>query len=182
VPKEELFPWDEDCGGVVTFDGDAIRLSGKQRMSVAGDILTFGLAQPLLKRAVAKSLDVVIPMGDLERVTYARVRSALGVDLLRFRIYQRLPDGNLSVHVFVAGLSTPKNGPTLDQVVAEMQAVVPAAVVMQEGAQGAPAQVLPPPEWCPDPTGFHQLRYWDGTAWTDNVADDGTPSTDPMPT
>jgi hypothetical protein len=34
--------------------------------------------------------------------------------------------------------------------------------------------------WQPDPTGRHELRYWDGTAWTDQVSDQGTASTDPL--
>lgn len=37
-----------------------------------------------------------------------------------------------------------------------------------------------PANWHPDPTGRHQLRYWDGTAWTDHVSDGGVPSVDPM--
>lgn len=36
------------------------------------------------------------------------------------------------------------------------------------------------PNWYPDPTGRHQVRYWDGTVWTDHVADDGTQSVDPV--
>ena len=31
--------------------------------------------------------------------------------------------------------------------------------------------------WQPDPTGKHDHRYWDGTQWTDNVADAGVPVT-----
>ena len=33
--------------------------------------------------------------------------------------------------------------------------------------------------WQPDPTGKHDHRYWDGTGWTDNVADGGVAGTDP---
>lgn len=33
--------------------------------------------------------------------------------------------------------------------------------------------------WQPDPHGRHQYRYWDGTQWTDQVADDGVTSVDP---
>ncbi len=31
--------------------------------------------------------------------------------------------------------------------------------------------------WHPDPTGRHELRYWDGTQWTDHVSDNGVQST-----
>lgn len=34
-------------------------------------------------------------------------------------------------------------------------------------------------EWRTDPTGRHQLRWWDGNDWTDHVADNGATSTDP---
>ena len=37
------------------------------------------------------------------------------------------------------------------------------------------------PAWHPDPTGRHELRWWDGAAFTDQVADGGTTSTDPGP-
>jgi Protein of unknown function (DUF2510) len=36
-----------------------------------------------------------------------------------------------------------------------------------------------PASWQPDPTGKHDHRYWDGTRWTENVADGGVASTDP---
>jgi hypothetical protein len=35
-----------------------------------------------------------------------------------------------------------------------------------------------PAGWKADPTGRHQFRYWGGTRWTDNVADNGEQSTD----
>ena len=37
-----------------------------------------------------------------------------------------------------------------------------------------------PADWYPDPTGRHQHRYWDGTAWTHHVADNGEASLDPL--
>lgn len=36
------------------------------------------------------------------------------------------------------------------------------------------------PSWHPDPTGRHELRYWDGSTWTDHVADQGNQSVDPL--
>ncbi len=35
--------------------------------------------------------------------------------------------------------------------------------------------------WLPDPTGAHQVRYWDGAAWTEHVSDGGTTAADPLP-
>jgi hypothetical protein len=37
------------------------------------------------------------------------------------------------------------------------------------------------PGWHPDPSGRHQHRFWDGNAWTDQVADNGQTSVDPLP-
>ena len=34
--------------------------------------------------------------------------------------------------------------------------------------------------WHPDPTGRHQHRWWDGTRWTDTVADAGVTGTDAL--
>ncbi len=34
--------------------------------------------------------------------------------------------------------------------------------------------------WQPDPYRRHQVRYWDGTAWTDHVGDDGNQGVDPV--
>jgi Protein of unknown function (DUF2510) len=38
------------------------------------------------------------------------------------------------------------------------------------------------PGWQPDPSGRHEYRYWDGSAWTDDVSDAGATSLDPLPT
>jgi hypothetical protein len=35
--------------------------------------------------------------------------------------------------------------------------------------------------WYPDPAGRHEFRFFDGTRWTDHVADEDTPSIDPVP-
>jgi hypothetical protein len=38
---------------------------------------------------------------------------------------------------------------------------------------------LPPPMWAPDPTRRHELRYWNGSAWTEHVASRGITAIDP---
>lgn len=37
-----------------------------------------------------------------------------------------------------------------------------------------------PAGWYPDPTGRHEMRYWDGYAWLDNVSNKGAAATDPL--
>ena len=37
-----------------------------------------------------------------------------------------------------------------------------------------------PAGWYPDPTTRHELRYWDGYAWLDNVSDSGAAASDPL--
>lgn len=42
---------------------------------------------------------------------------------------------------------------------------------------GRPQQ---PAQWASDPGGRHELRYWDGTLWTDHVSDRGQQANDPV--
>ena len=37
-----------------------------------------------------------------------------------------------------------------------------------------------PPAWHPDPTSRHDHRWWDGTQWTEHVADGGVAAVDPL--
>jgi hypothetical protein len=34
--------------------------------------------------------------------------------------------------------------------------------------------------WLPDPSGAHELRYWNGTSWTEHVSDQGTTGQEPL--
>jgi hypothetical protein len=47
-------------------------------------------------------------------------------------------------------------------------------------ASGAPSASTPavPANWYPDPSKRYELRYWNGTAWTEHVATGGVQSTD----
>ena len=42
----------------------------------------------------------------------------------------------------------------------------------------APDPDAPPFGWYTDPSGQYQVRYWDGTRWTEHVASDGVPGID----
>ena len=37
-----------------------------------------------------------------------------------------------------------------------------------------------PAGWLPDPTGRHQMRYWDAVRWTEHVSDNGVTAVDPI--
>ena len=39
---------------------------------------------------------------------------------------------------------------------------------------------MPDASWLPDPTQAHELRYWNGSAWTEHVSDQGTAGVDPL--
>jgi hypothetical protein len=60
--------------------------------------------------------------------------------------------------------------------------------VLDAGSGAAPASGpagnqpdTPAAAWAADPSRRHQWRYWDGKTWTDNVADNGQQSRDPLP-
>ena len=46
-------------------------------------------------------------------------------------------------------------------------------------AQAAPAAASPAPDWYADPSGRFDLRYWDGSKWTEHVSRGGQQFTDP---
>lgn len=48
-----------------------------------------------------------------------------------------------------------------------------------EPAAAAPVESTVPAGWYADPSGRYELRYWDGTAWTEHVSRAGQQFTDP---
>jgi Protein of unknown function (DUF2510) len=53
----------------------------------------------------------------------------------------------------------------------------PTAAWIQQAETRAGA---PPAGWNADPMGRHELRYWDGRAWTADVSDQGVQAVDPL--
>jgi len=59
--------------------------------------------------------------------------------------------------------------------------VILSGLPMKSTATVDPAPSAPPSapaSWYADPTGRHDVRYWDGAAWSSHVADAGRPTTD----
>ena len=58
--------------------------------------------------------------------------------------------------------------------------VSPIEVSAPAAAAPAPAPVVTTPAgWYPDPSARFEMRYWDGTAWTEHVSRQGQQFTDP---
>lgn len=55
-------------------------------------------------------------------------------------------------------------------------AATPAAGPSSTASAGAPSV---PANWYPDPSKRYELRYWNGSAWTEHVATGGVQSVDP---
>ena len=58
-------------------------------------------------------------------------------------------------------------------------------IVFDDPFGDAGSGVAPPPPaaaagWFADTTSRHQLRYWDGSQWTENVSDNGATAVDPV--
>ena len=98
-------------------------------------------------------------------------RSALGWDLVQ------ITTDDTWVHAFVR--RTGGAAPAVQTAATAQTSVAPfsaAATTASSGAAGATPNV--PADWYKDPSGRFELRYWNGSAWTEHVATGGTQSTD----
>jgi hypothetical protein len=57
--------------------------------------------------------------------------------------------------------------------------VRPIQAQAQPQAETAQAETAQSAGWRPDPAGRHELRYWNGSGWTDDVSDAGVAAKDP---
>ena len=85
-------------------------------------------------------------------------------------------DGAAWFHAFIRHSGyvsvAPHPGMTPDQLKANDAAPAAAANAVTGATPNVPA------DWYKDPSGRFELRYWNGTAWTEHVATGGTQSTD----
>ncbi len=74
-----------------------------------------------------------------------------------------------------------KNQKNLNQLFLKIDQALsgPGAAPLPGVAQAAVA-AQPAAAWHPDPSGRHEHRYWDGQAWSDQVSDSGTVTSDPL--
>jgi hypothetical protein len=68
--------------------------------------------------------------------------------------------------------------------------IVLVIVLISRSRRNPPSPYLQPPGtiapgaasagWQPDPSGKHQMRYWDGMRWSASVSDNGQVGSDPL--
>lgn len=95
-------------------------------------------------------------------------RSTLGWDLVQ------ITTDDTWVHAFVR--RTGGAAPAVQTAAAAQSSTAPFSAAAPTTATGATPSV--PADWYKDPSGRFELRYWNGTAWTEHVATGGTQSTD----
>jgi hypothetical protein len=107
-------------------------------------------------------------------------RSANGWEVVQITF-----DGAAWFHAFIRHAGSVPVGPHAKA--EELQPAVPASTPAtpvatasspSSAATGATPNV--PADWHKDPSGRFELRYWNGTAWTEHVATGGKQSIDPI--
>ena len=115
-----------------------------------------------------------------------------GSFLLRVRGEPGVAPSNVAVGTSIAPVIVRALVPTIPGAIVLFLVGVAVAVVVairrNQASRAAAAPAIPagsppygpvPPGWFADPSGRHELRYWDGTAWTSSVSDRGVQGHDP---
>jgi hypothetical protein len=91
-------------------------------------------------------------------------------------------DGSAWFHAFIRHAGNVPVGPSaaagISQPVASSTPAAPTAATPAAASTGDAPSV--PADWHKDPSGRFELRYWNGTAWTEHVATGGKQSIDPV--
>jgi hypothetical protein len=64
---------------------------------------------------------------------------------------------------------------------ARPSSIAPDPITAHEARRASAPDGVAAAAWLPDPSGRHELRYWDGKAWTDAVTDRGAQTSSPAP-
>jgi len=151
----------------IPFAPDA-RGVGTARLVLLGAIVLAGIV------AVCALLGLIGSIGRSGEFTGPTVPEKIG------EILQFLGGGGVAAAVVLLALRGQSLLPAPVRPVAAPPPPAPAPAAPAPSAPTAPAGTGPgSPGWAADPYGRHQWRYWDGTRWTDQVADGSTQSTDP---
>jgi hypothetical protein len=151
----------------IPFAPDA-RGAGTARLALLGAIVLAGIV------ALCALLGFMGAIGRSSEFTGPTVPEKIG------EILQFLGGGGVAAAIVLLALRGQSLLPAPVRPVAAPPPPAPAPAAPAPSPPTAPAGTGPgSPGWAADPFGRHQWRYWDGTRWTDQVADGSTQSTDP---
>lgn len=107
-------------------------------------------------------------------------RSANGWEVVQITF-----DGASWFHAFIRHAGSVPVGPhakaeELQPAVPSSTPATPIATASSPSAAATGATPNVPADWHKDPSGRFELRYWNGTAWTEHVATGGKQSIDPI--
>jgi hypothetical protein len=88
-------------------------------------------------------------------------------------------DGASSFHAFIRHAGNVPVGPPAAGATSAPTTSAPASVAAPASASIGDTPNVPA-DWHKDPSGRFELRYWNGTAWTEHVATGGKQSIDPV--
>lgn len=102
-----------------------------------------------------------------------------------WEVVQITYDGAAWFHAFIRHAGSVPVGPhakaeELQPAVTVANASVPSAPTAAPSSAATGATPAVPADWHKDPSGRFELRYWNGTAWTEHVATGGKQSIDPV--
>jgi Protein of unknown function (DUF2510) len=103
---------------------------------------------------------------------YRNVKAAIDRQINQLQHQKDVVDTELAQRGPASRSTASRSVTAASKPVAETQALLPPP----------PAPPPPPPTpavWAPDRYNRHELRYWDGTRWTEHVSDRGDPGIDP---
>ncbi len=171
------------------WEGNIIRLDVKSSGAAKtygemGDLRVFGDRLMWRKRKSALTNPPwkhSLPFSSITRV------SATRKDLLSGRLWISHTQGELCFHIpggndrareiadFIASTQVATGVIMRPPEVVEQQPSRPAEALRPPSA---PTQHDNPARWLPDPFQRHELRYWDGTEWTQHISDNGAAGVD----
>jgi hypothetical protein len=121
---------------------------------------------------VAWSYEVVLEADGLLEFHSALRHKKTTVDAVT-AVEKRANEGDAWLKITYAGGRARVSTARSKDLVPRIQELNPSVKVVLSRRRSKKGPQAPPPAWYQDPFGRHQARYFDGTRWTERVADNG---------
>lgn len=165
-------------GGVTIKNGEIRHKDGSGPL--AGAHASVDSAGDLDRRITATRLILTGPFALALRKKKDQRELYLLVEGQGFAIVEQIdPKKGVDARKFAARLNT-----LASQAATSQPQVTQSSPLQPPAPPPRPTPPPPPPPvpaaWSPDPLGRHELRYWDGTRWTEHVSNGGAQGIDPI--